>query len=205
MPLKLNVTGDAQTVNLDFNQAAGLKALDVKNKFIGIDTSTKAFQDIFKGYPSSAFRDEIIGDAKVNIIHAGDGDDVVNARDGNDIIFGEGGKDSLSGENGDDFLVGGTDADLLQGGEGDDYLYGEAGDDNLYGQAGDNSLYGGTGDDYLRAGDGNDNLYGGTGEDTLYGGSGRDMFVLASESGSDTIFNFTVGSDYLGLLNGLTF
>ncbi len=39
----------------------------------------------------------------------------------------------------------------------------------------------------------------------MYGGSGRDMFVLASESGIDTIFNFTVGSDYLGLLNGLTF
>ena len=31
------------------------------------------------------------------------------------------------------------------------------------------------------------------------------MFVLASESGSDTIFNFIVGSDYLGLMNGLTF
>jgi Ca2+-binding RTX toxin-like protein len=64
-------------------------------------------------------------------------------------------------------------------------------------------IYNRGGNDYLTGGD--NILNGGTGEDTLYGGSGRDMFVLASESGIDTIFNFTVGSDYLGLLNGLTF
>jgi Ca2+-binding RTX toxin-like protein len=39
----------------------------------------------------------------------------------------------------------------------------------------------------------------------LYGGSGRDMFVLETGAGSDTIFNFVAGSDYLGLMSGLTF
>jgi hypothetical protein len=31
------------------------------------------------------------------------------------------------------------------------------------------------------------------------------MFVVAAGAGSDAIFNFVVGSDYLGLMNGLTF
>lgn len=51
MPLKLNVTGDAQAFKLDFNKAAGIKALDVKNKFIGVDTKEKSFQALFKSYP----------------------------------------------------------------------------------------------------------------------------------------------------------
>ncbi|MGF2035133.1 MAG: calcium-binding protein [Nostoc sp. CmiVER01] len=175
------------TVNLEQNQATdgfgtGGYNDDGSYNYAGTDQIFNVENVI-----GSAFRDEIIGDARINIIHAGDGDDVVNARDGNDIIFGEGGKDSLDGENGDDFLIGGTDADLLDGREGNDYLDGGTGNDRLYDDDGDNIFNGGTG------------------EDTLYGGSGRDMFVLTSESGSDTIFNFTVGSDYLGLLNGLTF
>jgi len=51
MPLKLNVTGDAEAFKLDFNKAAGIKALDVKNKFIGVDTKEKNFQALFKSYP----------------------------------------------------------------------------------------------------------------------------------------------------------
>lgn len=39
----------------------------------------------------------------------------------------------------------------------------------------------------------------------MYGGNGRDLFVLAPDTGSDTIFNFVAGTDYLGLMNNLTF
>ena len=70
---------------------------------------------------------------------------------------------------------------------------------------GDNYLFGNNSEPIYNRGGGDNILNGGTGEDTLYGGSGRDMFVLASESGSDTIFNFTVGSDHFGLMSGLTF
>ena len=51
MPYKLNVTGEAEVIDLNFNKAAGIKALDIKNKFIGIDTSSKSFQHFFEGYP----------------------------------------------------------------------------------------------------------------------------------------------------------
>lgn len=60
------------------------------------------------------------------------------------------------------------------------------------------------GNDKLYAGDGDNILYGGLGQDTLYGGNGRDLFMLATGTGSDTILNFVAGTDYLGLMNGLT-
>jgi hypothetical protein len=37
------------------------------------------------------------------------------------------------------------------------------------------------------------------------GGNGRDIFVLAAGDAGDTIFNFVAGTDYLGLMNSLTF
>jgi Ca2+-binding RTX toxin-like protein len=87
----------------------------------------------------------------------------------------------------------------------DDYLFGDNGDDLLYGGTGNNSLEGAAGNDKLYAGDGDNILYGGLGQNTLYGGNGRDLLVLAAGDGGDTIFNFVAGTDYLGLMNGLTF
>ncbi len=179
--------------------------------------------------------DSLDGGADNDYLEGGLGDDQLIGGDGDDQLFGQVGNDNLLGGSGNDNVQGGDDADILQGQDGDDYLFGNDGDDQLYGGAGNNSLEGGAGNDLLYAdipqqdgdnylytnngeepiynrggndyltGGGDNILNGGTGEDTLYGGSGRDMFVLASESGSDTIFNFTVGSDYLGLLNDLTF
>ncbi|MHC5737927.1 hypothetical protein [Nostoc sp.] len=174
--------------------------------------------------------DNLDGGADNDYLEGGLGDDQLIGGDGDDQLFGQEGNDTLTGGSGNDNLQGGDDADILKGQDGDDYLFGNDGDDQLYGGAGNNSLEGGAGNDLLYAdipqqdgdnyllepiynrggndyltGGGDNILNGGTGEDTLYGGSGRDLFVLASESGSDTIFNFTVGSDYLGLLNGLTF
>ena len=112
--------------------------------------------------------------------------------------------DTLDAGNGNDNLQGGDGADILRGQDGDDYLFGDNGDDLLYGGAGNNSLEGGAGNDTLYAGEGDNILYGGLGQDTLYGGNGRDLFVLATGTGGDTIFNFVAGTDYLGLMNGLT-
>ncbi|MEB3357320.1 MAG: Calx-beta domain-containing protein [Synechococcales bacterium] len=68
-------------------------------------------------------------------------------------------------------------------------------DDSLTGNAASNVLDGGAGDDILD---------GAGGADTLTGGIGADTFVLASGNGADTILDFTVGEDLVGL-SGLTF
>jgi Ca2+-binding RTX toxin-like protein len=59
--------------------------------------------------------------------------------------------------------------------------------------------------DKLQGGEGNDRLYGGRGNDLLTGGLGRDIFVLMTQSGRDTIQDFTDGEDKIGLAGGLTF
>jgi Ca2+-binding RTX toxin-like protein len=78
--------------------------------------------------------------------------------------------------NADDFAPAGD----LRG--GNDLLEGGAGNDLLFGQGGDDTLIGGAGDDLMS------------------GGSGADTFVwLAGDTGSDTVFDFTLGEDTLDL------
>ena len=43
------------------------------------------------------------------------------------------------------------------------------------------------------------------GNDTLRGQGGRDLLILAANEGSDTIQNFEVGRDRIGLADGLSF
>ena len=47
--------------------------------------------------------------------------------------------------------------------------------------------------------DGDDTLQGRAGDDTLTGGEGDDTFVFAADHGSDTITDFTDGSDMIDL------
>jgi len=93
---------------------------------------------------------------------------------------------------------------------GDDILYGGAGNDRVFGKAGNDELCGEAGDDLLVGDDGDDLLWGGLGNDTLIddnfsGGSGNDTFVLAAGQGFDTILDFQVGRDKIGLAGGLNF
>lgn len=48
-------------------------------------------------------------------------------------------------------------------------------------------------------------MRGGLGNDTLTGGLGSDVFVFAPGEGTDTITDFTLSNDKIGLTDGLTF
>ncbi len=144
----------------------------------------------------------LVGEAEDNLIRADIGDDTVAGGAGNDLIYGEEGDDILRGdanrrspgnyEDGNDTISGGT---------GDDRIGGKGGDDNLYGDEGDDSIWGDDGDDLIRGGLGNDVITG----DDFSGGQGSDTFILAVGEGTDTIVDFEVGTDFIGLADGLTF
>ena len=132
-------------------------------------------------------------------------------RGGNDVIAGGMKDDRLFGGDGDDLLrgdlnrresggaVGGND--VIYGGDGNDIIGGKAGNDSLFGEAGDDQIWGDHGDDLLRGGLGDDILTG----DDFSGGQGADTFVLALGEGFDTIIDFAVGEDLIGLADGLSF
>ncbi|XWK88442.1 MAG: choice-of-anchor I family protein [Phormidium sp.] len=103
-------------------------------------------------------------------------------------------------------LNGGNGKDTLIGNDGDDNLNGGNGQDVLFGNGGNDTLLGGNGDDLLNAGAGNDLLIGGNGNDILNGGAGRDIFALMRNgNGTDTIEDFTIGQDKIGLSGGFDF
>lgn len=91
------------------------------------------------------------------------------------------------GTNGRDTIIGGLGRDTLSGGNGDDLING------------------GSGSDILNGNNGNDMLIGGTGNDTVTGGNGNDVFVLAAGAGTDTMTDFKIGTDVIGLSGGLSF
>jgi uncharacterized protein (DUF2141 family) len=67
------------------------------------------------------------------------------------------------------------------------------------------TLTGNTSDDQLSGYAGDDILRGGLGNNQLSGSAGIDTFVLAPGEGTDTITDFTVGQDLIGLVGGLSF
>ncbi|MDY6782286.1 MAG: choice-of-anchor I family protein [Cyanobacteriota bacterium] len=137
--------------------------------------------------------------------------DLILAKAGNDIVAGELGDDVIYGGEGDDILRGDRNSrspggrkggdDLIFGGAGNDRIGGKGGNDQLFGEEGDDVIFGDDGDDLLRGGLGNDILTG----DDFSGGRGSDTFVLAAGEGTDTIVDFEVGIDFIGLAEGLTF
>jgi glycerophosphoryl diester phosphodiesterase len=161
------------------------------------------FGDVLPELIDGTPEDEVlVGEAEDNLIRADIGDDIVAGGAGNDFIYGEEGDDVLRGDD-NDRSPGGTVGgdDTLSGGLGNDSLGGKGGDDELYGDEGNDSLWGDDGDDTLRGGLGDDILTG----DDFSGGSGSDTFILAVGEGTDTILDFEIGVDFIGLADGLTF
>ncbi|MEO1685750.1 MAG: phytase, partial [Cyanobacteria bacterium J06631_12] len=130
-----------------------------------------------------------------NDVLAGElGDDVILGGDGDDVLRGDrNSRDAQTGEAGGD--------DLIFGGAGNDRIGGKSGNDHLFGDAGNDQIWGDDGDDLIRGGLGNDMLTG----DNFSGGQGADIFVFALGEGTDTITDFEVGTDLIGLAGGLTF
>ena len=100
-------------------------------------------------------------------------------------MMGPSGRDSLQGETNDDRIMGLTGRDLILGRGANDLIAGNQEQDRLFGGAGA------------------DTLLGGGGHDLLVGG-GADGFVLDIDPGIDTITNFNVDQDIIGLTAGLT-
>ncbi|MEQ8998243.1 MAG: alkaline phosphatase [Coleofasciculus sp. B1-GNL1-01] len=161
------------------------------------------------GYPEgSIIQASSDGDTLVGEV---DLDDLIVASDGDDTVAGEMGHDIIVGKDGDDVLRGDRNSrssggqvggdDVIYGGNGNDRIGGKGGDDILLGEDGDDQIWGDDGDDILRGGLGHDTLTG----DDFSGGQGRDTFVLAAGEGTDTIVDFNVGEDFIGLVGDLTF
>ena len=76
----------------------------------------------------------------------------------------------------------------------------------LLGGTGNDTLRGDRGRDYLNGGNNNDVLIGNTGDDVLIGGNGRDIFLLNDYTyGTDTIGDFNLNDDRIGLGNGINY
>ena len=130
--------------------------------------------------------------------------------DADNLIVGDLGADTIFGGSGDDVLrgdlnsrksqVGIGDDDVIFGGAGRDRIGGKGGNDTLFGGADDDQMWGDDGDDILRGGLGNDTLTG----DDFSGDQGADTFVPAAGEGTDTITDFEIDHDSIGLAEGLT-
>ncbi|MBE9064027.1 hypothetical protein IQ256_24020 [cf. Phormidesmis sp. LEGE 11477] len=128
------------------------------------------------------------------------GDDTIAGGIGSDLILGGDGDDLLRGDlnnrSTQDTIAGGDD--IIFGGEGSDRIGGKSGNDILSGDAGDDFIWGDDGDDIIMGTAGNDILVG----DNFSNGSGSDLFVFGNGDGTDTILDFEVGIDRIGLVEG---
>lgn len=164
--------------------------------------------------------DFLRGDGGFDLLLGSNGNDrLFGGADGDTLLGGNGG-DTISGDAGADRLVGGNGVDTasyanatakvwvrLWAGDGLDgdaagdtlvsveNIDGSAFDDKLIGDDNANRIFGAGGADLILALDGADQILAGAGSDTLTGGAGNDVFhFFASESGDDTVTDFTAGA-----------
>lgn len=177
----------------------------------------------------SAFNDGLFGNNEVNVISAGDGNDVVHGFGGDDFLAGGEGIDTVlfaasptgvvvdlnaqvSAEEFDAIAEAGSGPTAASGGTGLDVLSGfenvtgsANGDDVIIGDDVANILLGQGGDDNLFGGGGDDDLVGGSGEDLIIGGEGAD--TLDGGADADILIGRSgedtlLGRDGDDLLNG---
>jgi len=158
-----------------------------------------------------------------NTIYAGPGNDKITAGDGNNRIFAGEGKNTITVGEGNNIIYGGASIDVINAGDGNNWIFAaegnnvittgvgnnlietKSGDDLIYGGAGSDRIFTGAGNDIIYAAEGDNYIDSGTGNDILTSGSGRDLFVITTGGGTDTITNFEIGKDLIGLSGGLTF
>lgn len=164
----------------------------------------------------------LVGSNDNDVLSGNSGDDTLSGLDGDDVIYGGAGDDSITSGNGNDLIQGGDDNDALFGNNNNDLILGDNGNDSLSGNGGNDLLVGGNGENLLNGGAGEDTLLGDRhsdtlnggsdddvligagGNNTLNGGSGSDIFVIDTSIGSNTIEDFELGIDSIGLIVGLT-
>jgi len=164
----------------------------------------------------TAYNDSFTGDANVNTIYGGDGNDAIMGMGGNDILDGGNGIDTVSYYyqnkinvtlndsgtttvsvwNGSSYVVEDTisnfeninGSDVTTASLNADIIYGNSVNNSIWGNRGNDSLFGDEGNDYLDGGSDDDVIAGGIGADTINGGDGSDVLRGGgtSASGSNT-------------------
>ena len=210
LEVNLENLGDENSAQITFTPVYSFPVLDANYELV--DTERRVYGDeIVIELANEGPKDDIEGTDTADTIEGTEADETITALDGDDTVAGGLGDDIIFGGSGDDILRGDINSRDSQGGVGgDDILFGGAGSDRLGGKGGNDTLYGGEDDDMLWGDDGDDLIRGGLGNDTLTGdnfsgGKGADTFVLAVGEGIDTITDFEIGTDFIGLADGLSF
>jgi Ca2+-binding RTX toxin-like protein len=152
-----------------------------------------------------------IGDGN-NSVNAGSGDDSIILGNGKNTVFAGDGKNTVNAGFGDDTIYGGSLADIIYAGAGDNIVFAREGQNTVVTGDGKDTIYSGSGRDFIASSGGDDTIFAGagnnwinagTGNNTIYSGNDQDLFILSVGAGLDTIKNFEVGKDKLGLTGGL--
>ncbi len=147
-----------------------------------------------------------------NTVYAGSGNDSIVVGNGNNTVFAGDGKNTITTGAGNDTIYGGAVADVIYAGAGNNTVFADEGQNTIVSQDGNDTIYAGAGRDFISAGGGDDTIFAGdgdnwiaagTGNNIVYSGSGQNLFILKTGDGFDTIKNFKVGKDKLGLTDGL--
>lgn len=140
----------------------------------------------------------VVGGAGISTLFGGTGSN-------NLLVGGTGAATIVGGAGGDELVGGGSAGDLISAGASNETLVGSfaGGADTLVGGTGGDLEVAGTGNDIMFGGSGPDTMLAGIGNDVMVAGSGPDLLVFSNgqAGGSDTIWNFAPGTDFVFLAN----